>query len=151
MLKEVWRPVLGYEDLYQVSNLGRVISQKGEIFPNRTASGAPVIWLARKGDKRSCNVRKLMWEAFHGAVGEEFYVVPIDRSKPDYLDNLKKVDSLKEVAASKSATEPKYVKYRYKIPRIKQLLDQGYHKSEIVTITGLTIHTVNKLIEEAGL
>lgn len=72
---EVWKPVLGYEGLYSVSNFGRI---RRETTRTRAKAGAikkealnvdnyPMVCLSRPGDKqRSIVVHRLVWEAFHG-------------------------------------------------------------------------------------
>ena len=79
-MKEIWRDIKGYEGLYQVSNLGRVRSvthdivdslgrrstKDGKILSLRKSSqtGYPTINLLKDGDTTSCNVHRLVAEAF---------------------------------------------------------------------------------------
>ena len=79
-MKEIWRDIKGYEGLYQVSNLGRVRSvthdivdslgrrstKEGKILSLRKSSqtGYPTINLLKDGDTTSCNIHRLVAEAF---------------------------------------------------------------------------------------
>lgn len=82
---ETWKPVLGYEDLYEVSDLGRVrsldrsfVNARGE---NRTYSGKVLqssvgnryhqVTLSMSGTRRSHHVHRLVLEAFRGPCTED--------------------------------------------------------------------------------
>lgn len=83
MTEEIWKPVLGYEGLYEVSNLGRVkslfrIVRSGEhyltvrekILPATITRTGSVIYyrvqLSKGGKKKPRLVANLVCEAFHG-------------------------------------------------------------------------------------
>ncbi len=103
---EIWRDVLGYEGLYQVSNLGRVRSMDrtvigknrwGGIRP-RTFKGTIIrqysqrYWmvdLCKNGNKKHFLVHRIEWEAFHGPIPPGMQVNHIDENcKNNNLDNL---------------------------------------------------------------
>lgn len=79
MLNEFWLPILGYEDQYAVSDLGRVkslsrtvmrkngspISVRTKVLkPGTTAAGYPLVVLAKKGKTKSFTVHGLVLRAF---------------------------------------------------------------------------------------
>lgn len=80
-LNEVWRPVKGYEGLYEVSNYGRVKSLdrvrkssknavavvKGRILksaPGKNGNGYPKVVLCKNGERENYYVHRLVMEAF---------------------------------------------------------------------------------------
>lgn len=78
MAAEEWRPVTGYEGVYEVSSFGRVWSVPRILSDGRTAGGkilAPafdshgylMVALARDGKTRSRKVHRLVLESFAGA------------------------------------------------------------------------------------
>ena len=66
MEKEVWKPVVGYEDLYEVSNLGRVWSVKKNIFRKlrKDRDGYLVVSLCKNGEYEWPQVHRLVAKAF---------------------------------------------------------------------------------------
>jgi len=71
---EAWRDVIGYEGLYQISNLGRVKSQTRRDMPNRVIAGKilrqyderPSVVLYKGGVATNKRVHRLILEAFIG-------------------------------------------------------------------------------------
>lgn len=68
---EAWKPVLGYEGLYEISNLGRTQSFHGRqpriLRPAIAGKGGyPMVNLARNGVNKSRTVHSLVAEAFIG-------------------------------------------------------------------------------------
>lgn len=71
-----WKPVTGYEGLYEVSSCGRVRSlgfqtpagyRKGRVLkPSVSDSGYSLVTLARDGSRKSAHVHRLVCEAFNG-------------------------------------------------------------------------------------
>ena len=75
MNHEVWKPVVGYEGLYEVSNLGRIkslVGWNGHKYVNRekimnqsiTTTGYKKIELTKDGIKKSLKVHRLVAQAF---------------------------------------------------------------------------------------
>lgn len=82
---EQWKPVIGWEGYYEVSNLGAVrsvstsfrASRRGRVVDVRKAqrvlrtyltAGYPSVALCRNGEQRTEYVHKLVCESFHGSM-----------------------------------------------------------------------------------
>lgn len=67
-MKEIWKPVKGWEGRYEVSNLGRVKSaqgkNKGKILSQNSQQGYMQVFLSQKGIGRNHLVHRLVAEAF---------------------------------------------------------------------------------------
>lgn len=77
---EIWKPVLGYEDFYEVSNRGRVrslprmaprrgkgaVPVPGRILTAYMHGGYPAVKLSVGGVYRRCDVHALVCQAWHG-------------------------------------------------------------------------------------
>lgn len=104
-MKEEWRPVVGYEGRYEVSNHGRVRSLdrtiqckdgrtqrwKGGIKKLcKNHSGYPTVGLQRDGKKRTEYVHRLVLEAFTGPCPEGMLARHLDDNpENNNIDNLK--------------------------------------------------------------
>lgn len=101
-MNEIWKPVLGYEGLYQVSNLGRVKSvatsgpgigkgkgRKDVIISVEKRNGYLSFGLSKNGKVKTGLVHRLVWEAFNGPIPEGMQVNHINEDKTDNrLQNL---------------------------------------------------------------
>lgn len=72
-MDEIWKPVLNYEGIYVVSDLGRVRriapnsgARVGHILRPGDSNGYLVVNLSRNGDARTHSVHTLICRAFHG-------------------------------------------------------------------------------------
>lgn len=76
-MKEIWKPVVGYEGVYEVSNLGRVKSlprwhengrcgymTKGKILKQRLNKGYLCVTLIQNNKRKHCDVHRLVAKAF---------------------------------------------------------------------------------------
>lgn len=106
-MKEVWKPVIGYETHYQVSNLGRVKSiertvtyKDGRVFnypekiltPSIEGRGYHAIKLSKSGRAMTHSLHKLIFEAFNGARSEGMVIDHIDNNPlNNRLDNLQQI------------------------------------------------------------
>lgn len=75
MDQEIWKPVTGFADRYQVSNLGNIKSLRGNwkqktqsklLIPHRTKQGYCIVQLCRAGTKIYAKVHRLVAAAFIG-------------------------------------------------------------------------------------
>jgi hypothetical protein len=64
-VEEIWRSVEGWEDLYEVSNLGRV-RRNGRILNGTFTGKGQQIWLSCPGYKTRAYIHRLVAEAFLG-------------------------------------------------------------------------------------
>ena len=96
MRKEYWRPVVGYEGLYEVSNWGRVkrlarvvIRKNGRRYPvtekilrpAANSDGYLVVHLAKDGKQITVQVHLLVWDAFVGENRRGLEVNHMDEDK----------------------------------------------------------------------
>lgn len=65
-MKEYWKPIIGYENLYKISNLGNVLSlRKNSILKHHMITGGYfVVQLSKNGKSRNWLVHRLVAEAF---------------------------------------------------------------------------------------
>ena len=102
--EEIWKPVVGYEGCYEVSNLGRVRSldrevrgesnsvclRKGRILKPGATWGYLYVTLCSEGKVKHCRVHRLVLAAFRGE--SELDVNHINHVKADNrLENLEYV------------------------------------------------------------
>ena len=71
-LNEIWKPIKGYEGLYEVSNFGRIKSLnynhtgKGKILKqNQIMNGYKLVMLYKDGNGKNYLVHRLVAEAFY--------------------------------------------------------------------------------------
>lgn len=96
MIKEEWRPIFGYEGLYEVSNLGRVKSLnynktgKEKILSFGISNGYLQVALHKNGSKEQPLVHRLVWEAFYGKIPDGMVIDHIDTNRQNNsVENLR--------------------------------------------------------------
>ena len=88
---ERWKDVPAYEGLYQVSDHGRVLGQKGHILrPGRDRLGYRTVVFSRQNHKKTFRVHRLVTAAFIGLDAREVNHKDGDRGN-NRLDNLEYV------------------------------------------------------------
>ena len=96
MEKETWKPVVGYEGLYEVSDWGRVKSlnfnntgKEGMLKPNPNGKGYLCVGLCNNGNQETCKVHILVMRAFVGECPEGYEVDHYDwNPENNMLENL---------------------------------------------------------------
>lgn len=82
-MSEIWKDVIGYEGIYKVSNIGRVMSvKKGLIMKPFFNYHYLQITLSKNGKRKKPTIHRLVMEAFVGI--SDFY---IDHKDEDKLNN----------------------------------------------------------------
>lgn len=65
MIEEVWKDIVGYEGLYQVSNLGNVKNKKGKkIKPRKNKNGYYQVCLSKNNKNKNHYIHKLVALSF---------------------------------------------------------------------------------------
>lgn len=94
-MKEIWRDVVGYEDLYEVSSLGRVrslISYTVLLSTKRNADDYVRLPLTRNKFCSTKLLHRIVYEAFNGAIPYGFQVHHKDGNKRNNrLSNLEAI------------------------------------------------------------
>lgn len=94
MEQEQWKPVLGYEGHYEVSNLGNTKSLKNgsEIILKAWIDNVsyPTVGLYKNGKPKHIRIHRLVWEAFNGKIPEGMEIDHINTIRSDCrLSNLR--------------------------------------------------------------
>lgn len=97
MTNEEWRPVVGYEGSYEVSNTGKVKSlnynhtgKEGVLKANRHKNGYLFAALSKCGKIKIKSIHRLVWEAFKYIIPEGMEIDHINTVRDDNrLDNLR--------------------------------------------------------------
>ena len=65
-MNEIWKPILGYENLYNISNLGNVFSiqSKRNIKQTKNSKGYLIVGLCKNKKRKSCLIHRLVAEAY---------------------------------------------------------------------------------------
>lgn len=65
-MEEIWKNIKGYEDIYQVSNLGRVkrVETDRVLQPYRNKGGYLLVYLYKNGKRKNHRIHRLVAQAF---------------------------------------------------------------------------------------
>lgn len=108
-INEIWKDILGFEGLYQVSNYGRVKSlersdaigrkRKERILkPQLNNNGYYLVPLWKQSIGKAYQVHRLVWSAFNGPIPEGYEINHLDESPVNNaLSNLSLVTHKKNV------------------------------------------------------
>ena len=74
MSAEEWRAVVGYEGLYEVSNLGRLrcLTRDGQLLPGHSIHGYRYVHLRKQGHSKHTSIHRLVATAFIGPPPEGY-------------------------------------------------------------------------------
>lgn len=95
MENEIWKPIPGYEGVYEVSNFGKVKSLKYNkeriLKPSTNGQGYYKVNLYINGAKKY-TIHRLVWIVFNGMIPKEYEINHKDEDKSNNrLDNLELV------------------------------------------------------------
>lgn len=99
-MEEIFKPVLNYEGLYEVSNQGviRSIRKNRNMKPSTNYKGYNVVTLYDDCGPRSFLVHRLVWMAFNGPIPNNLQINHINEVKTDNrLDNLEAVTAAENI------------------------------------------------------
>ena len=114
--REVFKPIIGYEGRYQVSNLGKVwsIKRKQQMKPYKDKYGYLYIQLPQRDGNvkfKSHKVHRLVYEAFHGPIPAGYEV--------DHLDQNKQNNNIKNLVALSHGDHVR--RHRSGVPRSEEI------------------------------
>jgi hypothetical protein len=104
-MEEIFKPVLNYEGLYEVSNQGviRNVKTGKTLKPACNYKGYPVVSLYKDGEPRSFLVHRIVWMAFFGSIPNNLQINHINEVKTDNrLENLECVTAAENIRWSKA-------------------------------------------------
>jgi hypothetical protein len=104
--EEEWRPVVGWESLYEVSSLGCVRRADGLVLTSHLNRGHPTVVLKRDGKESVRAVSHLVLEAFLPAPGRRYYQV----AHKDGERKNNRVENLKLVHPTRDGSSPRRVR-----------------------------------------
>lgn len=99
-MEEIFKPVLNYEGLYEVSNQGviRSIRKNRNMKPSTNYKGYNVVTLYDDGGPRSYLVHRIVYSAFNGPIPNNLQINHINEVKTDNrLDNLEAVTAAENI------------------------------------------------------
>ena len=129
--REVWKDILGYEGIYQVSNLGRIKNSKGRILTTKTTGNYNHILLCKNGKRENFTIHKLVAMAF----------VP----NPN---NYKEINHINENARDNRASNLEWCSHKYNInygTRTKKVIEKQSIKISQYDLDGNFIRDWDKV------
>ena len=172
-MSEEWRNVVGFEDLYEVSNLGgvrslaKLVKSRGGALrpiPKQAKKpsltwGRPIVWLWKNNQSKPCSVAHLVLTAFVGPrpEGMECCHYP-DRDPTNCtLSNLR-WDTHKENCNDQISHGTRLIGSAHggaklndaKVRKIRRLRKRGLYLREIANRMKVSISTINYVLKKRG-
>jgi len=101
-IKEIWKDVIGYENLYQISNLGRIKNNRGKILKLKTDTN---YYLSIRLSK----LNRKKYYLIHRLVATHFLPNPQNKSEIDHIDTNRQnncVSNLRWVTKKENRNNP---------------------------------------------
>ena len=66
MIEKIWKPIIGYENLYKINNYGEVLSLRSNkiLKPNNNGIGYFIVQLCKNGERKNYLIHRLVAEHF---------------------------------------------------------------------------------------
>lgn len=153
-LDEIWLPVRGYEDFYEVSNWGRVRSLdrvtsdgrriKGRILKIKIVDKWACVRFVVDGIEKTPSIARLVYDSFVGELPDSYVVSHKDgncqNNIPSNLYVISRSEQMKKDVIPHN-TGTKHYRSRLtpkKVKQIRQLLQAGYYPTAIARKVGTT-------------
>ena len=160
MLNEKWKSVVGYEGLYEVSDLGNLRSyNRGKVKPmkvNKTKLGYMKLNLSKECVVKSCRVHRLVCEAFLDNIDNKPEVNHIDGNKGNNkVSNLEwctssenKIHSLTTGLLKPHKAQKHWASKldRFDIKFIDMWKSLGYSQISIADCFGVSASTISEIV-----
>lgn len=101
MTNEIWKDIKGFEGLYKISNLGRVMNKKDRILKTFAQGEYDGIHLMKKGKRYNKKIHRL--------VAEAFIENPENKREVDHINTIKndnRVENLRWVTPKENMNNP---------------------------------------------
>lgn len=167
---EEWKPIKGYEGLYEVSSFGRVQSLPKVITAPKRAGGKYTVQgkilkptlnsehggqglrlFDLKGIRKHHAVGRLVYSAFVGVVPEEMFIVCSDGNPHNLLASNLKLVSLEYLC--KKSTQSRMLRNGYANPNIDDIIDlknKGLTHRAIAEKVGVPKTRVGEILKSIG-
>lgn len=150
--EEIWKPVLGYEGIYEVSNLGRVKRiGTGRILRKCTSGKYPFVILTYNSLSANFRLHRLVAEAFLGARPTGMQINHIDGNKQNpCLENLEYVTPSQNVCHSISTGLYKHgtpIEIQLAVREMFQCEKPRYYMTEIAQKFGISVDNVKTIVD----
>lgn len=155
-MKRKWKPVKGFEGLYECSNLGEVkslerLDSRGRkvkeklLSPGKNGKGYLQVNLSKNGVKKPFRINRLVYEAFVGEIPSKWEINHLDENKENnHLENLEACShgdnmrwgtgiTRRAAALSKAVEAIDKVTGRivYTFPSTQEAQRQGFHQGAV--------------------
>jgi predicted XRE-type DNA-binding protein len=156
MNREIWKPIIGYENYYEVSNIGHVKRiQTGKILKPRISNGYCLVDLRANNNRKYCRIHRLVAFAFIGFPPTANYEVRhLDGDKQNnYVDNLtwgtrrdNERDKIRHKRTNRGQRNGKSKLTTKQVMQIKELLLKGnLLQRQIADIFGVARMTISDI------